>query len=73
MCPDRTINNSPTDLKGIEAGSTVNVLCTDNSFELKGSSTVSCDNDGSWPSDFPTCEKKGKPIERTVALEKYKH
>ena len=72
VCPDRTINNSPTDLKGIEAGSTVTVFCTDNSFELEGSSTVSCDNDGSWPNDLPTCEKKGMPIERTIALEKDK-
>ena len=73
VCPGITIDNSTNDLNGIEAGNSVSVTCTDNSFELKGSSTVSCDNDGSWTNDLPTCEKKGKPIERTVALEKYKH
>ena len=62
VCPEKTIDNSPTSLNGIEAGSTVSVTCTDISFDLKGSSTVSCDNGGSWPSDLPICEKNGKPI-----------
>ena len=59
VCPDKTIDNSPTDLNGIEAGNSVSVSCMDDTFELKGSNTVSCDNDGSW-SALPTCEKKGE-------------
>ena len=59
VCPDESIQNSPTDLNGIEAGNTVAVTCMDETYELIGPSTVSCGNDGSW-SDLPTCEKKGK-------------
>eukprot|EP00116_Pleurobrachia_bachei_P002679 sb/3462941/ len=61
VCPDKTIDNSPAVLNGIEAGNSVTVTCTDNTFELKGSSTVSCDNYGSWSTDLPTCEKKVCP------------
>ena len=68
VCPDKTIDNSSTGLSGIEAGDPViTITCTDNTFELKGSSTVSCSNIGVW-STLPTCEKIGKLIERTIEM-----
>ena len=75
VCPDKTIDNSPTDLNGIEAGKTVSVTCTDNNFELKGSNMVTCHNNISW-SDLPTCEKKGTIIhsyDRIFFPKKSKH
>eukprot|EP00116_Pleurobrachia_bachei_P003983 sb/3464245/ len=69
VCPGLTIANSPTILNGIEAGTSVSVTCTDNTFELKGSSSVFCGNDGSWPSSLPTCEKKDwTAVERGVKI-----
>ena len=43
------------------AGETVTVECLE-SYVLKGAATLTCQSDGSWSSDAPTCQHVGKFI-----------
>ena len=62
VCPDITIDNSPTVLNGIEAGESVTVTCDDTNFILTASGTVTCQEDGLWPGNVPQCDEIGKLI-----------
>ena len=57
-CPAITVNNGSPSTASVDYAVSVNIVCDVGYTDLIGQAQVTCQADGTWSHDIPTCNSK---------------